>query len=194
MKTHQIHITEERIKVLTELIGKEVYILFAPNLSISTEENIMTSSYFNMNFLSRNKLGINTSKVFKFRTKPFEENDIQFYKIEFAIKKEEKQLKDNFDQYVFQNLNSIISFAPSSKIDKIQILNYKYVYNSDNPNFENTEVDYDDGILFFQENGKRILFSCYHSLTEESEFIRDEKSIKKRIKELRVRKEIKNVG
>ncbi|TXD48505.1 MULTISPECIES: hypothetical protein [unclassified Polaribacter] len=194
MKTHQIHITEERIKVLTELIGKEVYILFAPNLSISTEENIMTSSYFNMNFLSRNKLGINTSKVFKFRTKPFEENDIDFYKIEFAIKKEEKQLKDNFDQYVFQNLNSIISFAPSSKIDKIQVLNYKYVFNSENPNFENTEVDYDDGILFFQENGKRFLFSCYHSLTEESEFIRDEKSIKKRIKELKVRKEIKNVG
>lgn len=154
----------------------------------------MTSSYFSMNFLSRNKLGINTRKVFKFRTKPFEENDIDFYRIEFAIKKEEKQLKNNFDQYVFQNLNSIISFAPSSKIDKIQILNYKYVYNSDNPNFENTEVDYDDGILFFQENGKRFLFSCYHSITEESEFIRDEKSIKKRIKELKVRKEIKNVG
>lgn len=194
MKTHKIHIEEKRIKVLTELIGKDVYIITSPSLSISTEDNIMTSSYFLMNFFSKNKLGIRQRKIFKFKSRLFEENDIDFYRVEFAIKKQEKQLKEMFDQYVFQRHNAIISFAPSSKIEKIQILNYRYIFNSDNPDFENVEVDYDDGILFFQENGKRFLLSCLHSISEESQFIRDDQSINKRIKELKIRKEIKNVG
>jgi hypothetical protein len=193
LKTHQIHIEEKRINVLTELIGKDVYIISAPSLYISTEDNIMTSSYFIMNIFSRNNLGIRRRKIFKFRSRLSEENDIDFYRIEFAIKKHEKQLKEIYDQYVFQRDNAIISFAPSSKIEKIQILNYKYIFNADNPDFENVEVDYDDGILFFQENGKRFLFSCLHSISEESQFIRDDKSINKRIKELNVRKEIKNL-
>ena len=146
-----------------------------------------------MNFFSTNKLGIRQRKVFKFKSRLFEENDIDFYRVEFAIKKQEKQLKEMFDQYVFQRHNAIISLATSSKIEKIQILNYRYIFNSDNPDVENIEVDYDDGILFFQENGKRFLLSCLHSISEESQFIRDDESINKRIKELKVRKEIKNV-
>ena len=154
----------------------------------------MTSSYFLMNFFSKNKLGVRQRKTFKFRSKLFEENDVDFYKIDFAIRKLEKRLKDLHDQYVFQNLNAIISFAPSSRIEKIQVLNYKHVFESDNPDIENVEVDYDDGLLFFQENGKRFLFSCLHSISEESQFIREDKAIEKRIKGLNIRMEIKNVG
>ena len=193
LKTHKIHIEEKRIKILTELIGKDVCIITAPSLNISTEDNIMTSSYFLMNFFSRNKLGIRQRNIFKYKSKLFEKNDIDFYRAEFAIKKQEKQLNETFDQYVFQRHNATISFAPSSKIDMIHILNYKHVYESENPDIENVEVNYDDGLLFFQENGKRFLFSCLHSISEESQFIREDEAIDKRIKGLSIRKEIKNV-
>ena len=192
MKTHKIHITEKQIKVLEELLKKDVYIISAPSLNISTEDKIMESSYFYMPYLSENIIGSKQLKTFKFRSIFDEEDDVDFFRMEFAIKRNENELKNKFDQYVFQNMNSSISFAPSSPIEKIQVLTYKYIYESTNPTIESVKVDYDDALLFFQENGKKFMLACVHSCTSYSQFIRNDTTINEKIKDLYIRKEIKN--
>ncbi len=192
MKRLGFYIKEEKISQLTELLNKKIWFARCPNLSIDLTEKIYTSSCFQMPFYWKNNLGVQESKIIKFISEWYEDEEtlLDYYNIKIEIF-DFDNIIENFESLLNRDkqigLNSGISFSDFN-INQIQILSTEEIVDdiAETP----IELKYDEGILFIESEERKILFSSDNKCTGLIEFINDLSIIENRIKKLNVRKNI----
>ncbi|TMM29686.1 hypothetical protein FDT66_11275 [Polaribacter aestuariivivens] len=190
MKILGEYIKDKKLKELSTLINKRIWLIKCSNLGANLKENIYTSNLFEIPFFWKNEFGIEQSKKLEFQCEWNEEEEtlIDYYNLKIKVAEREK-FAGNFENILTQNsssgINSNISFSEFI-ISKILILSREEVAD------QQIEIRHDEGILFIDKNGNKILLSAEIKCTGQVEFINNLSVINNRIKELKIRKTLGN--
>ncbi|MCL7764433.1 hypothetical protein MPF19_13485 [Polaribacter sp. Z014] len=190
MKRLGEYIKDNKLKELSTLINKRIYLIKCSNLGANLKENIYTANLFEIPFFWKDELGIEQSKKIEFQSEWNEEKEtlIDYYNLKIKVVEREKFV-ESFENVLKKTskkgINSNITFS-EFMISEILILSREEVAD------EQIEIRHDEGILFIDKNGNRILLSAEIKCTGEVEFINNSSVIEKRIKELKIRKTLGN--
>ena len=188
MKRLGKYLSDDDINLLNQLLWRKIYFLRCSSLSANTIEKKYAASVFQLPFFWKDKVGNEQSKVIEFQSEWTEDEEtlLDFYT--FKLKVFENKSLSNFldnaqNQSSYNDINSNISFSQFT-ISQIQILSR--IENIDNE----TELNYDEGILFVDNEDNKILIAAELGITNQLEFIIDLDAIENRISELKVRKSV----
>jgi len=186
LKKLETYINENELTQLSELIGKKIWFLRSPRLSINLNDKTFISSYFRIPFFWKDEYDNLQSKYFEFRVEWNEDSETQldYYKIKTKITKHESwqgDFESYFEERMLGKLNSVLSFD-KFVISEIQIL------SRDEKVDDEAELKYDEGILLIDPNKNKILLAAELHCTDEVVFICDMDTIEKRMEELKIRK------